>query len=558
MRKNFRSIYLTDHHSDDANSINIIQKETENKMKKAACFLIMVSYLIGPGTAATWNFNGNSNDNSGNPSIDSNIYFQNGSAILNGNSIIKIPDREEFSFSKGITLAGRIRPTITTHSYIVFKGNENAGSDVFLLQLTDENHFQAGLFDKVNGTTEWKPLVEYGEEVVPDRWYTVVFTYDNSVAKLYVNNRLVSTENFGKPILQDSHDISIGNREGLDRGFSGQIDEVEIIDHALTEEEVAKRYILQSSEVAGNSVCEGYENKDNAPEDCGKRNGSRNIGDIYHSKNESIELWKELVAAHPDVSSYEVVGKSIQGRNIYLFKFGNPNGGKFMFDGQLHGAEDCGTETGYKFVKWVLESNSSEAVRIRNNNYLLAIPIINADTTSRQNMRRVNDNGTLVPYGVDLNRNFAQGWGVSWSGSSNPLDPYSYSGSEAASEPETKAVTYAMQKYKPEVYLNVHCGGQQKLRYTSSLSETTTRIMQGIEEISSRTKVSTMSLYNPSYMGSSGLVISEAAAQGASSWIFEISSWSNLPITLGEYHNRWYKEAFPVYEAMSNAVEKPP
>ncbi len=529
-------------------------------MKKVICFSVLVICLIGQANATsnnmvvTWNFNGNTNDNFGNPSINSNILFNNGSVVLNNQSLIRVPNKPEYLFDTGITIAGRVKLNQMKQGYIIFKGSNNAANGVFLLQITDFDRFQAGIFETVDGRIKWKPLVVSAEDVIPNVWYDVVFTYDNRVAKLYVNNKRVSVTNYQGHILQDTSDVTIGNRGDLNRGFLGLFDKVEMINRALTDDEVAKRYTLQSSEVNGNSVCEGYENKDNSPEDCGIQVDYRNLGDLYHSKNESIRLWKELVQNHPGISSYEVIGKSVQGRDIYLFKFGNPNGGKFMFDGQVHGIEDCGTETGYKFVKWVLESNESEAIRIRNNNYLLAIPIINMDATKRQNMRTVNSEGTLVPYGVDLNRNFAAGWGASWSGTSNYLNNYDYRGQGAASEPETQAVSYAISKYKPAVYLNVHCGARF-LSYTSN-TPLTSKILQRIGEISNRTGASTISLYLPSLAGGAGMVMGEAAAQGASSWIFEITNWKRLPITLEEYHNNWYKQAFPVYAGMSNAVEK--
>src|SRR4030042_4447636 len=191
--------------------------------------------------------------------------------------------------------------------------------------------------------------------------------------------------------------------------------------------------------------------------------GQRLNKETYHTTNEVYSSLKQLAAKYPTKMSYEVIGKSIQGRDILLFKVGNPNGGKFMFDGRVHGWEDCGTENGIQFIKWVLESNSSDAKRVRERNYLLFIPIINIDNSSdRQNARRsyTYPNGTTIkiPYGVDLNRNFPSGWGRL--GSTDPSNNYDYMGPAAGSEPETKAVLNAMKKYQPNIYMNVHCGMQ--------------------------------------------------------------------------------------------------
>ena len=125
---------------------------------------------------------------------------------------------------------------------------------------------------------------------------------------------------------------------------------------------------------------------------------SRRNSAIYHPKSTVIQMYKDLCDAHNDVASYEVIGKSIEGRDIWLFKVGNPNGGKVMIDGSTHGSEDAGTELSYLFLKWVLESGEEDAQKVLSGNYLLIIPIINMDTTARQNMRRqyVFYNGTVI------------------------------------------------------------------------------------------------------------------------------------------------------------------
>jgi len=288
---------------------------------------------------------------------------------------------------------------------------------------------------------------------------------------------------------------------------------------------------------------------------------ARPVWKIYHSTNETYQILKDMAAKHSSVMSYEVIGKSTLGQDILLFKIGNPQGGKFMFDGKVHGAEDCGTENGIEFIRWVLESNDPDAQRVLNNNYLLFIPYINIDTINRPNMRRqyvLGDNSVInVAHGVDLNRNFVTGFGSS--GTSDPSDSYDYMGNSAGSEPETKAVRFAMQKYlkndNHSIYLNVHCG-MQLLRYYSN-TNTTKKVVNGITSISAAEGVTTNSYYPPSQFQPGGYVMADGATfSGGNGWMLEVSTWDKMPLTLNDYLQTWYPRVFPIYLAMAQAVEK--
>ena len=67
----------------------------------------------------------------------------------------------------------------------------------------------------------------------------------------------------------------------------------------------------------------------------------------YFTTRTVIQRYMDLAARHPDYMSYEVIGQSVKGRDIPMFKVGNPEGGVILMDGRLHGNEDAGTEAGY-------------------------------------------------------------------------------------------------------------------------------------------------------------------------------------------------------------------
>jgi hypothetical protein len=284
---------------------------------------------------------------------------------------------------------------------------------------------------------------------------------------------------------------------------------------------------------------------------------AREVSAVYHSIDQAYSILNNLKTSYSTQVSSEVIGKSILGKDILMYKIGNPNGGKFMFDGRIHGPEDCGTENGLAFVQWVLTSNESEAKSVLQNNYLLFIPGINVDTTRRQNMRRnyTLSNKTVIQVsdGVDLNRNFVNGWGDS--GSTDSQNDYEFIGLYSASEPETQAVRNAMNKFKPKVYLNVHCGGGPILRYYSD-SKTTQSVMDYITNISKKTGANTNNLYSPRQYQAGGYVFADGDTYtGGSSWLFEVSLWANLPDTLAEYKTNQYFQSFPIYLAMAKAVQ---
>lgn len=278
---------------------------------------------------------------------------------------------------------------------------------------------------------------------------------------------------------------------------------------------------------------------------------------VYTPKDQMIAQWKALCDAHPAWASYESIGKSVQCRDIWLFKIGNPTGGKVMYDGEAHGPEDSGTETLYKFCKWLLESNDPLANHILQWNYHLIIPILNIDTTRRTNMRRqyTLPNGTVIDvlYGVDLNRNGIYGWGQT--GSANPTNKDSYRGLYAGSEPETIAYNNAVAKYKPDIYCNTHTG--QDGLYHVSNTPLEAKVLSLKAQYEAQYGVT-----NPYYGGqfSAGGYIETDVDEcfNVSGWMWEMCTWANLKPTLSEWLTTCYPRVFPVFLAFAKAVEKAP
>lgn len=181
----------------------------------------------------------------------------------------------------------------------------------------------------------------------------------------------------------------------------------------------------------------------------------------YRTHPQMIDIYKQLCDSSPH-ANYVSVGKTLQGNDIWMFRVGNPNGGRILIDGCMHGWEDMGSEVTYLFLEWLLESNDQKANELLVGTYWLIIPVLNYDSYGRGNANYSD----CPTYGVDLNRNFVRGW-VSRQdcGNTNNGIYGCTSGDYPASEPETRVLKQVFSDYKPDVYINTHYGGGPFIGY---------------------------------------------------------------------------------------------
>jgi murein tripeptide amidase MpaA len=154
----------------------------------------------------------------------------------------------------------------------------------------------------------------------------------------------------------------------------------------------------------------------------------------------------ELVALRPDLCSIVQAGSSIQGRPIRGLRISRHAAGTampaFLFTATLHAREWAVPMTAMWFAERLVEDYAIDArlAAIVDASEIFIFPVMNPDgyeyswTTNRlwRKNRRLNSGGS---YGVDLNRNWATGWGGSGSSGSQSSD--TYRGTAAFSEPET-------------------------------------------------------------------------------------------------------------------------
>lgn len=288
----------------------------------------------------------------------------------------------------------------------------------------------------------------------------------------------------------------------------------------------------------------------------------------FREKDVVIAEMKSICDAHPDNVTYWVAGHSYRGRSIYVFAFGNPNAGRVLFDGSLHGWEDYGTEVFIEYARWLLESGSSTAQWILQNVYTLIVPVLNMDnpnngdaevpTNTTMSDHRQNSNKTDCSYGTDLNRNFPNGWSANTCGGY----PNTYHGKAAASEPETQTILNLLDAFRPAIYLNTHIGGCycNGAGNTTELQKVKTRYQQLCNEMG-QTPYS-MSL---SASAGSGMAYGAAAAYGALGFLNEMADESGNPFspdtsgsnyghtryTLNTIKTKFFNKCLPMYIAFS-------
>jgi len=254
---------------------------------------------------------------------------------------------------------------------------------------------------------------------------------------------------------------------------------------------------------------------------------------LYEAKSAVISKFKMLCNAHPGYASYVSLGKSTLGNDIWIFRIGNPKGKAVMWDAQLHGNEDMGSEIELLIAKWLLESNDPTAKSILSKTYVLFIPVVNIDSSARDNAHHVN-----------LNRNFMYEWGQN--GSSDPSST-EYRGPYAGSEKETQVMRNAFKTYHPTFYVNTHTAGGPILYNWNGNNVTLVNLLKTkIAKLSSQRGVTpypTTSIYGRGYAMSDAGHYFKACA-----FLLEIDGPIQVPYTT--LATKYYPRCLPILIAM--------
>ncbi len=159
-------------------------------------------------------------------------------------------------------------------------------------------------------------------------------------------------------------------------------------------------------------------------------------------------------AAHPDIVKLGSIGKSYQGRTLWVAKVSDnvatdESEPEVMFDGVHHAREHLSLEQTLAILRWLTQGYGTDAriTNIVNNREIWIVFAVNPDGAEydltgspyrawRKN-RQPNAGSTAI--GTDLNRNYGYHWACC-GGSSATKSADTYHGSAAFSTPEARAI----------------------------------------------------------------------------------------------------------------------
>jgi carboxypeptidase T len=174
----------------------------------------------------------------------------------------------------------------------------------------------------------------------------------------------------------------------------------------------------------------------------------------YHTDSEMVADIKAVAAAHPDIVSLRSIGRSYQGRNLWLAKVSDNVAvdeaePEVLYVGGTHALEHMGVEMTIRLLHWLVDGYGTDAqvTEIVNTREVWILFNLNPDGSEydiaggtfrgwRKN-RQPNSGTTAI--GTDLNRNWGYHWGCCGLVSRSPSSPY-YRGRAAYAAPEVAAL----------------------------------------------------------------------------------------------------------------------
>jgi hypothetical protein len=185
-------------------------------------------------------------------------------------------------------------------------------------------------------------------------------------------------------------------------------------------------------------------------------------------------------AAHPQIARLEVLGQTVQGKDINAVRVtGNvarTRPGRrptTVYLAAQHAREWITPEMVRRLLDYYLDGYGTDPTitALVDENELWFVPVANPDGYDltfqpgrrlwRKNVRDNDGNGRInTGDGVDLNRNSATRWGYDNEGSSPNPGSDTYRGPSPASEPETQAIDALFARITPEFFVNYHSAAQ--------------------------------------------------------------------------------------------------
>ena len=253
--------------------------------------------------------------------------------------------------------------------------------------------------------------------------------------------------------------------------------------------------------------------------------------DEYRTLDEYWARWQQIADINPDVASFQVIGQSLEGRDMPGFVLnGNGASGKpvMLINACQHAREWVSPAAVTYMIEQLVEGYGDDPriTSLLDELEWVFVPMMNPDgfdyTWTDQRFWRKNrrDVEGSDEFGVDLNRNWSVAWGVPGGSSGNP-ESETYHGTGPFSEPELQTFTAWVDGLTDRVvvHLDVHTYGQlvlHPLGYSFDPSEDDSLFQEMGDIVAAGIFDTTGATYTAS-QGSSGLY---ATSGSAKDWVY--------------------------------------
>ena len=216
------------------------------------------SYVPTNGLVGYWPFSGNANDVSGNTNNGTNnsatlttdrFGIANSAYTYNGtSSFINVPNSASLQFNGAITISTwfnasyiPVGATAST-SYILSKGADG-NTPYSWCSFLDNTNLGLSIFN--NNNLNNSALIPNSKFPISlNTWYNVVYTFDGTNAKAYINGQLKTSVAATYTTFSNIYDLKFGRRHisGLPYFFNGKLDDIGVWNRALSTQEISNMY----------------------------------------------------------------------------------------------------------------------------------------------------------------------------------------------------------------------------------------------------------------------------------------------------------------------------
>jgi hypothetical protein len=234
----------------------------------SSAFAQVPSYVPTNGLVGWWPFNGNANDESGNGHngivygaqlVSDRTGNLNNAYSFDGSSMYISCSNANYNLSNTISLSAWVEVTgnfSQGEQKIISKGVDNTLGHFNMTYSNGPNAsifysgFNYGIQNQVTGATQHLPNTG---------WYHVVFVYDGSLLKLYVNNQLEASKSYSNSISNINDLLIFGKMLQPTPNyppyfFKGNLDDIGIWNRALTQQEITALYNSQTCNSSSNTI----------------------------------------------------------------------------------------------------------------------------------------------------------------------------------------------------------------------------------------------------------------------------------------------------------------